>query len=76
MIPQLEEIKQTAFYAVAIFAATLVEVPARAMWQILNPLVATAVNENNYQRSEKSLSKKCAELGDCFGLVFLVGQSQ
>ena len=47
MIPQKEAISQTAFYAVAVFIATVVEIPGRAMFQIVNPLVAKALNENN-----------------------------
>ena len=48
MIPQKEAISQTAYYAVAVFIATVVEIPGRAMFQILNPLVAKALNEENY----------------------------
>ena len=76
MIPQLQEIQQTAFYAIAIFAATLVEVPARAMQQILNPLVATAVNENNAKEVNNLYKKSALNLVVVSGLVFLVSESQ
>jgi O-antigen/teichoic acid export membrane protein len=72
MIPQLEEIKQTAFYSVAIFAATLVEVPARAMWQILNPLVATAVNENNTKEVNHLYRRSALNLVVVSGWFFLL----
>jgi len=72
MIPQLKEIKQTAFYAVAIFAATLVEVPARAMWQILNPLVASAVNENNTKRVNSLYQRSALNLVVFSGWFFLL----
>jgi O-antigen/teichoic acid export membrane protein len=72
MIPQLEEIKQTAFYAVAIFAATIVEVPARAMWQILNPLVATAVNENNFKEVKSLYRRSALNLVVISGWFFLL----
>ena len=72
MIPQLEEIKQTAFYAVAIFAATLVEIPARAMWQILNPLVATAVNENNTKEVNNLYRRSALNLVIVSGWFFLL----
>ena len=72
MIPQLEEIKQTAFYAVAIFAATIVEVPARAMWQILNPLVATAVNENNFKEVNSLYRRSALNLVVVSGWFFLL----
>jgi O-antigen/teichoic acid export membrane protein len=72
MIPQLEEIKQTAFYAVAIFAATLVEVPARAMWQILNPLVATAINDNNSNEVNSLYRRSALNLVIVSGWFFLL----
>ena len=72
MIPQLEEIKQTAFYAVAIFAATIVEVPARAMWQILSPLVATAVNENNFEEVNRLYRRSALNLVVVSGWFFLL----
>ena len=72
MIPQLEEIKQTAFYAVAIFAATIVEVPARAMWQILSPLVATAVNENNFKEVNSLYRRSALNLVVVSGWFFLL----
>ena len=72
MIPQFEEIKQTAFYAVAIFAATIVEVPARAMWQILNPLVATAVNENNFKEVNRLYRRSALNLVVVSGWFFLL----
>ena len=72
MIPQLQKIKQTAFYAIAIFAATLVEVPARAMQQILNPLVATAVNENNPKEVNNLYKKSALNLVVVSGWFFLL----
>lgn len=72
MIPQLQEIKQTAFYAVAIFTATLVEVPARAMWQILNPLVASAVNKNNTKEVNSLYRRSALNLVVVSGWFFLM----
>ena len=72
MIPQLEEIKQTAFYAVAIFAATIVEVPARAMLQILNPLVATAVNEKKFKEVNRLYQRSALNLVVVSGWFFLL----
>ena len=48
MIPQKQAISQTAYYAVAVFIATVVEIPGRAMFQILNPMVAKALNDQNF----------------------------
>ena len=72
IIPQLEEIRQTAFYAVAIFAAAIVDVPARAMWQILNPLVATALNENNTKEVNSLYRKSALNLVIVSGWFFLL----
>lgn len=47
MLPQYKTIAQTAFYSVGIFTATLIEVPGRALFQILNPLIAKAINNQN-----------------------------
>lgn len=47
MLSQYLDISETAFYSVAIYTATLIEVPGRALFQILNPLVAKAINEND-----------------------------
>ena len=72
MIPQKEAISQTAYYAVAVFIATVVEIPGRAMFQILNPLVAKSLNDQNYSEL-KSLYKKSSEnLLLVSGLFFLL----
>lgn len=50
MLSQYLAIKETAFYAVAIYIAVFIEVPGRALFQILNPLIAKAINEKNTQQ--------------------------
>ena len=60
MIPQKQAISQTAYYAVAVFIATVVEIPGRAMFQIINPLVAKALNEENFVEL-KNLYKQSSE---------------
>lgn len=47
MISQYLHISNTGFYSVAIYTAALIEVPGRALFQILNPMVAKAINDNN-----------------------------
>lgn len=48
MIPQHEEaIEQVAYYGVAVYIGTVIEIPGRAMMQIIQPLTAKALNENN-----------------------------
>jgi O-antigen/teichoic acid export membrane protein len=72
MIPQIQAIQQTAFYAVAIFAATIVEVPSRAMGQILNPLVAIAINNGNQKEVENLYKKSALNLVIVSGWFFLL----
>ena len=72
MIPQKQAISQTAYYAVAVFIATVVEVPGRAMFQIINPLVAKALNDNNNNELEKLYSKSSESLLIVCGLFFLL----
>ena len=72
MIPQKEAISQTAFYAVAVFIATVVEIPGRAMFQIINPLVAKALNENTLKELSNLYSKSSINLLIVAGLFFLL----
>ena len=72
MIPQKEAISQTAYYAVAVFIATVVEIPGRAMFQILNPLVAKALNEENYFELKNLYKNSSENLLLVSGLFFLL----
>ena len=72
MIPQKEAISQTAFYAVAVFIATVVEIPGRAMFQIINPLVAKSLNENNINELNNLYTKSSINLLIIAGLFFLL----
>ena len=72
MIPQKEIISKTAFYAVAVFIATVVEIPGRAMFQIVNPLVAKALNENDKKELENLYKKSSLNLLVVSGLFFLL----
>ncbi len=72
MIPQKEIISQTAFYAVAVFIATVVEIPGRAMFQIVNPLVAKALNENDQKGLDNLYKKSSLNLLIISGLFFLL----
>ena len=72
MIPQKEAISQTAYYAVAVFIATVVEIPGRAMFQIVNPLVAKCLNENNIAELRKLYTDSSVNLLIVAGLFFLL----
>ena len=72
MIPQKQAISQTAYYAVAVFIATVVEIPGRAMFQIINPLVAKALNEENFIELKNLYSQSSENLLMVCGLFFLL----
>ena len=72
MIPQKQAISQTAYYAVAVFIATVVEIPGRAMFQILNPMVAKALNDQNFIYLDKLYLKSSKNLLIVCGLFFLL----
>lgn len=62
MLNNYLEIEMVAYYSVAVFIATVIAVPQRAMHQILLPLTAQFLNSNNtielknlYQRSSLTL---------------------
>ena len=72
MLPQYKAIEQTAFYSVGIFTATLIEVPGRAMFQILNPIVAKALNEQNKDQLAKLYKDSSINLLLLGGWFFLL----
>ena len=72
MIPQKQAISQTAYYAVAVFIATVVEIPGRAMFQILNPLVAKSLNDQNYSELKYLYKNSSENLLLISGLFFLL----
>jgi O-antigen/teichoic acid export membrane protein len=72
MIPQKQAISQTAYYAVAVFIATVVEIPGRAMFQIINPLVAKALNEENFLELKNLYKQSSENLLIVCGLFFLL----
>lgn len=72
MLPQYKAIEQTAFYAVAIFTATLIEAPGRALFQILNPLIAKNINENNTSQLAMHYKNSSQNLLLLAGWIFLL----
>jgi len=72
MIPQKVAISQTAFYAVAVFIATVVEIPGRALFQIVNPLVAKALNTNDFTELKMLYKESSLNLLIISGLFFLL----
>ena len=72
MIPGKRELAQAAYYTVAVFIGSTVEAPGRAMFQILNPLVAKALNENDSNEVKNLYKKSSINLLAICGLFFLL----
>lgn len=72
MIPQKKAIAQTAYYAVAVYIGSVIEAPGRAMAQIVQPLTAKAINENNKKEIANLYRKTSINLLLISGLVFLL----
>ncbi len=72
MIPQKEMLAQVAYYAVAVYIGSVVETPGRAMAQIIQPLTAKALNENNHKEIGSLYHKSHINLFLISGFVFLL----
>ena len=72
MLGKLIEIENIAYYNVAIFVATVIAVPARAMHQITYPLTAKFLNEKNYVSLEELYKKSSINLVIVSGLIFIL----
>jgi O-antigen/teichoic acid export membrane protein len=72
MIPQKEAIAYTAFYSVGVYIASLLEAPGRAMSQIIQPITAKALNENNTTEIFKLYKSTSINLLLICGLFFLL----
>ena len=72
MIPQLKQIAQVAYYAVGIYIASVVAIPSRAMQQIINPITAKELNNNNLVEVTSLYKKSSINLLIAGGLLFLL----
>jgi O-antigen/teichoic acid export membrane protein len=72
MIPQLEKIAEVAYYAVGIYIASVVGIPSRAMQQIINPLTAKELNNENMAEVSNLYKKSSITLLVAGGLLFLL----
>jgi O-antigen/teichoic acid export membrane protein len=72
MIPQKKLIADAAYYAVAVFIGSVIEAPGRAMSQIVQPLTAKAINENNHKEIASLYKKSSINLLLISGLIFLL----
>jgi len=72
MIPQLKEISQVAYYSVGVYIASVIAIPSRAMQQIINPITAKELNENNTLEVGRLYRKSSLNLFAVGGLFFLL----
>ncbi len=68
----VEDIGQVAYYSVAIFIATVIAVPQRAMHQIMMPLTAKYLNDNNKIALEDLYKRSSISLLIISGFIFLL----
>lgn len=72
MIPQLKQIAEVAYYTVGIYIATVVALPTRAMQQIITPITAKEMNNNNLGEVEKLYKSSSINLLIMGGILFLL----
>ncbi|MEN8124354.1 MAG: oligosaccharide flippase family protein [Bacteroidota bacterium] len=72
MIPQMEQIAKVAYYAVGVYIASVIGIPSRAMQQIINPITAKELNNDNYKEVEVLYKKSAINLLIAGGLLFLI----
>ena len=72
MIGELLKIEHVAYYNVAIFIATVIAVPQRAMQQIMTPLTAQYLNNNNKNELKELYQKSSLNLLIIGGFIFLL----
>tara|TARA_B100001057_G_scaffold369807_1_gene373581 strand:- start:5792 stop:7261 length:1470 start_codon:yes stop_codon:yes gene_type:complete len=72
MISKILTVENVAYYSVAIFIAAVIEFPGRAMFQIISPLVAKALNDDDTLTLINLLKKSANNLLLVCGLLFLL----
>ncbi|WP_282067975.1 polysaccharide biosynthesis C-terminal domain-containing protein [Olleya namhaensis] len=71
MLGQFQALNNVAYYGVAIYIATVIGVPARAMHQITNPLTAKLLNEGHKEALKTLYEKTSINLFIISGFIFL-----
>jgi len=72
MIPQYKDIGQNALYSVAIFIATVIAVPSRAMTQIIAPITAKLMVENKHDELNDLYKKSAINLQVIGGFIMIL----
>lgn len=71
MLNNYVKIENIAYYSVAIFIATVIAVPSRAMHQITYPITAKLMSENKHDELNDLYKKSSVTLQVVGGLIFL-----
>lgn len=71
MLGQFQALNNVAYYGVAIYIATVIGVPARAMHQIANPLTSKLLNEGHKVELKTLYQKSSINLFIISGFIFL-----
>jgi len=72
MLSSILTVENVAYYSVAVFIAAVIEIPGRAMFQILSPVVADAINKKHFRKLEDLLKKSSTNLVLVASLFFLL----
>ncbi|GET44935.1 lipopolysaccharide biosynthesis protein [Capnocytophaga felis] len=72
MINQYLPISQIAIYNVAIFTATVIAIPYRAMYQIVSPLVAQFLNKNETSQLDELYKKSTVNIYLTSVIIFIL----
>ena len=72
MLSSILTVENVAYYSVAIFIAAVIEIPGRAMFQILSPIVAEVINKNNKKKLKYLFKKSSTNLVLISSLFFLI----
>ena len=72
MLGYYVDIEKVAYYGVAIYIASVIGVPLRSLHQIVSPLTAKLLNENNKKELQLLYKKSSLNLLIISGFIFLV----
>ena len=72
MIPQKEVIEMAAYYAVGVYIASVIDIPGRAMSQIVQPITAKALNDSDTMKIHELYKDTSINLLAISGLLFLL----
>ncbi|MBO0323358.1 oligosaccharide flippase family protein [Muricauda sp. CAU 1633] len=72
MLNQFVDIENVAYYGVAVYIATVIIVPSRAMHQITYPLTAEQLNSGDHSGMEKLYQKTSLTLFIASGILFVL----